>query len=409
MHEQWQDMLPLYINGTLSDVERDALEQHLAQCDECRAAAEEWLALSQVASAEIKARQNTLPQLILPGNSHNARYRLYAHRDHQLNQWEDKTMVSSTAMRMSPGSTRHFTVPLTLLVTAAMTLLVSALLIFNSRTGLPYIFTTITRVQEVPTPAEVFERYIEDVWNAGNFESLDGLLAPEFTQYDAALPQPLVGAEALQTAAESLRGNLPGVTFAIEQIVTDGNTIFARLTAAGNGFSVPMTASAEVIAAKLSTVWFDATALMETQLAEWVRISGMENWNNPATEDRALNLFHRAAIEHGLFGNKTIYPDGQVMWIRFWQYAFPDLECTYNHVAAEADIILIQSTCDGTFEKSFSMGSPPTIEPTGRHMQWVNYYVFRVEEGKVKEFWWTESNPLFWQLRICALTGSGCP
>lgn len=408
MHDHWQDMLPRYINGTLSDEEVEALEQHLTQCDICRAAAEEWRALAQASKAEIDALQNTLPPLTLPGNSHHAPYGLNPRKDRSQKKGEDKPMFSSTIVRMPPGSSRRLSVPLTLIATAAMTLLVSALLIFNTRTGLPVFFSSMPYAQTEPTPAEVFERYIDEVWNAGSFEALGELLAPEFTQYDAAMSEPLVGAASLQAAVESFRGNLPGVVFAIDQAVTESDTVFARLTAAGDGFSVSLTASAQVIAGKLTAVWFDVTALMETQLAEWLRIRVLENWNNPATIDQALNLFHPVATEHGLFGNKTINASGQVAWIRLWQSAFPDLVCTTNHIAGEGDTLVFQVSCEGTFEQPFSMGAA-AIQPTGGHMQWVNYYVFRLEDGKVKEFWWTESNPLFWQIRICELTGRSCP
>ncbi|MBI5958588.1 MAG: zf-HC2 domain-containing protein, partial [Chloroflexi bacterium] len=42
MHNQWLDLIPYYIAGTVSRSKAAALEQHLARCESCRQAVEEW-------------------------------------------------------------------------------------------------------------------------------------------------------------------------------------------------------------------------------------------------------------------------------------------------------------------------------------------------------------------------------
>lgn len=63
MHDQWQDLIPFYIAGTLSAYERAALEQHLAQCDVCRTAASEWALIADAVRSEADAWARPLPPL----------------------------------------------------------------------------------------------------------------------------------------------------------------------------------------------------------------------------------------------------------------------------------------------------------------------------------------------------------
>lgn len=66
MHKQWEDLLPFYLNRTLSPNEVYALEQHLARCAACRQALEEWRMVADAAYHTANDWSKKLPPLKLP-------------------------------------------------------------------------------------------------------------------------------------------------------------------------------------------------------------------------------------------------------------------------------------------------------------------------------------------------------
>ncbi len=205
MHEQWQEMLLYYVNGSLSNEERKALERHLAQCADCRAAAEDWRALAQVAKAEVESLKDDLPPLALPGNTRYAPRGPNSPSHRKLDSWEDRKMYLTNVFRL-PAQPRRLSVPLTLIVALAFTLLVSGILIFNSTPELSAVLAGLFGPKETPT--SIFEQYIDEVWNAGNLDVLDELLAPEFIHYDAGLAEPIADLDAMRAYVEQFRSSL---------------------------------------------------------------------------------------------------------------------------------------------------------------------------------------------------------
>jgi anti-sigma factor RsiW len=63
MPEHAQDQLPFYVAGTLPAAERTPIEQHLAECATCRAAAQEWRAVALGVRSGVAARPGALPPL----------------------------------------------------------------------------------------------------------------------------------------------------------------------------------------------------------------------------------------------------------------------------------------------------------------------------------------------------------
>src|SRR4051812_19117902 len=63
MHNNWEELLPFYIAGTLSKPEAARLENHLAGCEECRKSLEEWRAIASVVRADAASQLSVLPPL----------------------------------------------------------------------------------------------------------------------------------------------------------------------------------------------------------------------------------------------------------------------------------------------------------------------------------------------------------
>ena len=63
MHEQWRDLVPFYVAGTLPAGDRAAVEEHLAECAECREVLREWRLVAAAAQSETSERAIELPPL----------------------------------------------------------------------------------------------------------------------------------------------------------------------------------------------------------------------------------------------------------------------------------------------------------------------------------------------------------
>ncbi len=63
MHEDWQELIPYYVAGTLPASDAAFLEQHLAMCDLCRTSLAEWRLIGEVVRAEAESWARQLPPL----------------------------------------------------------------------------------------------------------------------------------------------------------------------------------------------------------------------------------------------------------------------------------------------------------------------------------------------------------
>lgn len=68
-----RDLLPFYINGTLSEAEQTVIEAHLAGCPACQADLKEWQTIAQAVQAAAEDSAATLPPLKLPAPSTSRR------------------------------------------------------------------------------------------------------------------------------------------------------------------------------------------------------------------------------------------------------------------------------------------------------------------------------------------------
>jgi predicted ester cyclase len=77
---------------------------------------------------------------------------------------------------------------------------------------------------------DVFRRVIEEGFNKGNFDAWDVCFPPTFQEHQFGLPPTLEG---LKRAIAGLRAAFPDLKLTIEDMVADGDTIWARMTGCG--------------------------------------------------------------------------------------------------------------------------------------------------------------------------------
>lgn len=76
----------------------------------------------------------------------------------------------------------------------------------------------------------VFRRVVEEGFSKGNLDALDLCFPPTFTEHQFDLPNTLDG---LKSSIQYLRDTFAPFTLTIEDIVADGDKVWARLTGRG--------------------------------------------------------------------------------------------------------------------------------------------------------------------------------
>lgn len=76
-------------------------------------------------------------------------------------------------------------------------------------------------------------RVLEEAFNAGNLDVLDELVAPEFVNHDAAMPESLVGIDAAKASITGYRDAFPDLQLTIEEMIAEGELVATRWSARG--------------------------------------------------------------------------------------------------------------------------------------------------------------------------------
>lgn len=79
----------------------------------------------------------------------------------------------------------------------------------------------------------IARRFLEEAFNSGNLDVVDELVAPEFVNHDAALPEPATGIEATKASIKGYRDAFPDLRLTIEQQVAEGEYVTTRWSARG--------------------------------------------------------------------------------------------------------------------------------------------------------------------------------
>jgi predicted ester cyclase len=77
-----------------------------------------------------------------------------------------------------------------------------------------------------------FRRTFEELFNRGNLDVADDLVAPDFLNHDAP-PDQNRGAQSMRGTVTMLRSAFPDLHFTIEELVAEGDTVAGRVTATG--------------------------------------------------------------------------------------------------------------------------------------------------------------------------------
>ncbi len=78
----------------------------------------------------------------------------------------------------------------------------------------------------------VYSHFIQQVFNEGNFDALDELLAPDYS-IEEAPPGTAQGAEGVKQIVTMFRGAFPDLQITLDELVAEGDSVAARSTSRG--------------------------------------------------------------------------------------------------------------------------------------------------------------------------------
>jgi steroid delta-isomerase-like uncharacterized protein len=79
----------------------------------------------------------------------------------------------------------------------------------------------------------VVRRVLEEMFNKGNLDAADELIAPDFIDHDPAMPEEVRGPEGFKQFAAAYRLGFPDLHVEIEEQVAEGDLVATRWTATG--------------------------------------------------------------------------------------------------------------------------------------------------------------------------------
>jgi predicted ester cyclase len=270
----------------------------------------------------------------------------------------------------------------------------------------------------------VFERYINEAWNAGKTDVLNETLTEDHVCYEPGKPEE-VGIEHMAAMIGTYRTAFPDWQFAIEDLVATDDAVWARLVGTGTqsgpfawagGVTVEPTDSPVTVEVMIAARFadgkiaeqrfeYDALGLLrqlqvvpspETSLTEQRNIEvvrqGMDAFNQHDID--AMLAYYAPTFRHSFGVDRYAiwtYPATveRFKWIfeqELW-HAFPDLQMNITNLVAAGDTVVVEANVRGTFEHDLTgWYSYDPYPATHRVESWSWLIIWRVDEdGKIVE------------------------
>jgi steroid delta-isomerase-like uncharacterized protein len=282
----------------------------------------------------------------------------------------------------------------------------------------------------------IFERYINEAWNAGNTDALSDILTTDHVCHEPGMPD-MIGIDSMVAMIDNYRAAFPDWQFAIESITATDDEVWARLTgtgiqdgpftlsdgtvieATGSAVAIEVTLNARFTDGKITEQWMQSDVLgmlqqlevaapaeelvTEAQNLEIARRVMDELWNG-TNLDSAKELYSRT--NSSFFPAHTdrevmrLWPDWREMYEALHQ-AFPDLQLTVERMYAEGDMVVVHYTAQGTLENSYATSTGLSMPATGEMIYWDGVFLYRMEDGQITEEWWYWDNETTGAIDYC--------
>ena len=85
----------------------------------------------------------------------------------------------------------------------------------------------------MPEDVKAVSRQVLDIFNTGDLDAADGVIAADFVGHDPALPEPLRGVDAFKAQVAGYRAAFSDLQMTVDQQVAEGDSVVTRWTARG--------------------------------------------------------------------------------------------------------------------------------------------------------------------------------
>ena len=269
----------------------------------------------------------------------------------------------------------------------------------------------------------IARREFEEVFNQGNLDLADEIMAADYVYQSAA--GDYAGREARKQSIAMYIAAFPDIHFTVDDQIAEGDIVATRWTSTGTHkgemMGIPPTGVhatttgifiSRIVDGKMVEEWnsWDVLGLMQ-QLGVMPPTREDYTWGAPseitgAPSDPQANTALVLYVVEKFWNQKNVNvlgethsPDsiahnpiipGQPLPFDFYKQvcliyisAFPDMKATTEDIIAEGDKVVIRWTATGTHQGEL-MGIPAS----GRQVTWTGMTIYRFANGKIVENWW---------------------
>lgn len=255
-------------------------------------------------------------------------------------------------------------------------------------------------------------RQIFDVWDGGDIEALDDVVAEDVVLHG---PQQVLGTvhgrDAYEDNLRMLRTAFPDLSFDVHEVVAEDDTVMAHCTLGGTHEGELL--GIEPTGRSVEVGWFgcyrfdDGRAVEVTSLPDLFGLQVQLGVAEPPggttreAENKTLvrrypeevisqgdlelidELFADDYVEHNSAVPEPIRgPEGVREYVTMLRTAVPDIDCGVEELIAEGDLVVRRDRATGTVEGEF-MG----VDGRGRSAVVEGHHIHRIEDGQIVESW----------------------
>lgn len=204
MQNNWQDLIPFYVAGTLDDEDRQQLERILAESEEARAALAEWQLIGDFVRSEaamwsrglpplstevreatrsVPATRPNIPKVVLPDLSQDA-----SPLTREVLKFPDSAQIKSS--QAHPSSQRQIRIPFTLVASVLVVVIFGGLLFANLIGNTDQGQTGASQVADSGLAAGLETSILEPTSTQSDLGILTEPVVPSVTNTEIPLPTP---------------------------------------------------------------------------------------------------------------------------------------------------------------------------------------------------------------------------
>lgn len=272
---------------------------------------------------------------------------------------------------------------------------------------------------------------VYDVWDGGDIETLDGIIAEDVVLHGPEPVGTVQGREAYKDNLRMIRAGVPDLSFEAHDVVADESTVMANCTFDGTheGELMGIEPTGKSVEVRwLGSYRFDDGELVEVTglpdlFGAFLQLGAIDPPGNTRTteaENKELaRIYAQAVISEGnleliddLFATEYVEynsalpepihgPEGVKEYVTKLRSAVPDIRCAVEDLIAEGDMVVRRDRATGTHQGGF-MG----VEATGEAVV-EGHHIHRIEDGQFVESWaQNDVLGLLMQLKAIELPGA---